>query len=303
MRASKHRGLAALVVAVTAVLAVSGVVFARPYTLGLTISTLNNPFFVDLKEGAEAKAAELGVRLVVLDAQNDPSRQLAGIEDLIAQRVDALLINPTDSSAIVPAVLAANRAGIPVLTVDRGADGGRVASHIASDNVAGGRMAGELIVRLLGGRGRVVELVGIPGTSAARDRGAGFNEVIRANPGIEVVARQEAGFDRARGLTVMENILQAQPRIDAVFAHNDEMALGAITAIEAAGRLREIRVVGFDATDDAVKAVREGRMVATIAQKPRRMGELAVETAVKLLRGESVPAYIPVPLELVMRTP
>lgn len=297
----KHLRLAAVLVGVVAVLAASGVAAARTYTLGLSISTLNNPFFVDLKEGAEAKAAELGVRLIVLDAQNDPSRQLAGIEDLIAQRVDAILINPTDSSAIVPAVLAANRAGIPVLTVDRGADGGRVAAHIASDNVAGGRMAGELIAEILNGRGKVVELEGIPGTSAARDRGAGFNEVIRKYPGIEVVARQEAGFDRARGLTVMENILQAQPRIDAVFAHNDEMALGAITAIEAAGRLAQIKVVGFDATADAVKAVQQGRMLATIAQKPRLMGELGVETAVKLLRGEQVPAYIPVPLELVMK--
>ena len=297
----KHLRVAAALFAVVAVVALSGAVAAKTFTLGLSISTLNNPFFVDLREGAEAKARELGVRLIVLDAQNDPSRQLAGIEDLIAQKVDAILVNPTDSSAIVPAILAANRAGIPVLTVDRGADGGQVASHIASDNVAGGRMAGELIVQILNGRGRVVELEGIPGTSAARDRGTGFNEVIRKYPGIEVVARQEAGFDRARGLTVMENILQAHPRIDAVFAHNDEMALGAITAIEAAGRLSQIKVVGFDATADAVKAVQEGRMLATIAQKPRLMGELAVDTAVKLLKGEKVPSYIPVPLELVMK--
>lgn len=301
MNVAKLLRVAAAVLAVGTVLVLAGVSGAKTYTLGLSISTLNNPFFVDLKEGAEAKAAELGVRLIVLDAQNDPSRQLAQVEDLIAQRVDAILINPTDSSAIVPAVLAANRAGIPVLTVDRGADGGQVASHIASDNVAGGRMAGELIAQILGGRGRVVELEGIPGTSAARDRGTGFNEVIRRYPGIEVVARQEAGFDRARGLTVMENILQAQPRIDAVFAHNDEMALGAITAIEAAGRQAAIKVVGFDATADAVKAVQEGRMLATIAQKPRLMGELGVETAVKLLSGQQVPSYIPVPLELVMK--
>ncbi|MBE3598535.1 MAG: ribose ABC transporter substrate-binding protein RbsB [Limnochordaceae bacterium] len=296
----RRRWMIGLLLVALVVMASTGV-SARTYTLGLSISTLNNPFFVDLKEGAESKAAALGVRLVVLDAQNDPSRQLSGIEDLIAQKVDALLINPTDSSAIVPAVLAANRAGIPVLTVDRGADGGKVVSHIASDNVAGGRMAGQLIVQILGGRGKVVELVGIPGTSAARDRGAGFNEVVKKHPGIEVVAQQEAGFDRARGLTVMENILQAQPRIDAVFAHNDEMALGAITAIEAAGRAKEIKVVGFDATADAVKAVQDGRMLATIAQKPRLMGELAVETATRLLKGEKVDAYIPVPLELVTK--
>ncbi|NLG69976.1 MAG: ribose ABC transporter substrate-binding protein RbsB [Firmicutes bacterium] len=301
MRAFGRAGLLAALTGVVALLGATGVAAASTYTIGLSISTLNNPFFVDLKEGAEQKAAELGIRLIVLDAQNDPGRQLAGIEDLIAQRVDAILINPTDSSAVVPAVLAANRAGIPVLTVDRGADGGKVAAHIASDNVAGGRMAGELIAQVLGGSGNVVELEGIPGTSAARDRGAGFNEVMRQYPAIRIVARQEAGFDRARGLTVMENILQAQPRIDAVFAHNDEMALGALTAIEAAGRLGEIKVVGFDATADAVKAVEEGRMLATVAQQPRLMGALGVETALRVLRGESVPSYIPVPLELVTR--
>ncbi len=301
MRAFGRAGLLAALTGVVALLVATGVAAASTYTIGLSISTLNNPFFVDLKEGAEQKAAELGIRLIVLDAQNDPGRQLAGIEDLIAQRVDAILINPTDSSAVVPAVLAANRAGIPVLTVDRGADGGKVAAHIASDNVAGGRMAGELIAQVLGGSGNVVELEGIPGTSAARDRGAGFNEVMRQYPAIRIVARQEAGFDRARGLTVMENILQAQPRIDAVFAHNDEMALGALTAIEAAGRLGEIKVVGFDATADAVKAVEEGRMLATVAQQPRLMGALGVETALRVLRGESVPSYIPVPLELVTR--
>ncbi|HOK32821.1 MAG TPA: D-ribose ABC transporter substrate-binding protein, partial [Limnochordia bacterium] len=225
------------------------------YTIGFAISTLDNPFFVDLKDGAEAKAAELGVTLRVLDAQDDPARQLAGIEDLIARGVDLILVNPTDSAAVVPAILAANRAGIPIITVDRAAEGGEVVTHIASDNVLGGRMAGEFIAELLGGKGKVVELEGIPGTNAARERGQGFNEIITQYPEIEVVARQEAGFDRARGLTVMENILQAQPEIDAVFCHNDEMALGAIIAIEAAGRAAEIQVVGFDAPDDAVKAV------------------------------------------------
>lgn len=183
--------------------------------------------------------------------------------------------------------------------MDRAAEGGEVVTHIASDNVLGGRMAGEFIAELLGGKGKVVELEGIPGTNAARERGQGFNEIITQYPEIEVVARQEAGFDRARGLTVMENILQAQPEIDAVFCHNDEMALGAIIAIEAAGRAAEIQVVGFDATDDAVKAVQEGRMLATIAQQPRLMGQLGVEYAVKVLQGEAVEKFIPVALELV----
>src|SRR5690606_10196768 len=147
---------------------------------------------------------------------------------------------------------------------------------------------------------KVVELEGIPGTTAARERGQGFNEVISQYPGIVVVARQEAGFDRARGLTVMENILPAQPEVDRVFAHNDEMAPGAPGASEAAGRAGQIKVIGFDATADAVRAVQEGRMLATIAQQPRLMGALGVETAVKVLRGEPVDKFIPVPLSLVI---
>lgn len=282
------------------VLAFAAAVPAAAQSVGLAVSTLNNPFFVDLKEGAEAKAAELGLTLRVVDAQDDPARQLAGIEDLIAAGVDVILINPTDSAAVVPAVLAANRAGIPVITVDRAADGGLVVSHIASDNVLGGRMAAELIVERAGGQAKVVELEGIPGTTAARERGQGFNEVMGQHPGMVVVARQEAGFDRARGLTVMENILQAQPEIHFVFAHNDEMALGALVAIEAAGRAGQIQVVGFDATDDAVRAVSQGRMLATVAQQPRLMGALGVETAVKVLAGQPVDAFIPVPLTLVV---
>lgn len=272
---------------------------ASAQTIGLAISTLNNPFFVDLRDGAQAAAQAANVRLVVADAQNDPARQLSDIENFIIQGVDLIIVNPTDSSAVVPAILQANTAGIPVITVDRGAEDGEVVSHIASDNVAGGRMAGEYIVERLGGSGKVVELVGIPGTSAARDRGQGFNEVIDKHPGIRVVARQDANFDRAQGLAVMENILQAQPEIDAVFAHNDEMALGALTAIEAAGR--KMILVGFDATADAVRAVEEGRMDATVAQQPVLMGELAVNTAIAYLRGEPVEAFIPVPLMLVTK--
>lgn len=273
---------------------------ATKVTMGLAISTLNNPFFVELKEGAEAAAKRLGVDLVVVDAQNDANRQLASIENLIQKGVDVILVNPTDSTAVVPAIKTANRAGVPVMTVDRGATGGEVATHIASDNVAGGRMAGEYLAKLLGGKGRVVELEGIPGTSAARDRGLGFNEVMKKYPGLQVVARQEAGFDRAKGLTVMENILQAHPQIDGVFAHNDEMALGALKAISAANRAG-IEVVGFDAVDDAVRAVKEGRLAATVAQKPAEMGRLAVEFGLKVVQGQKVDKYIPVDLALVTR--
>ncbi len=269
-------------------------------TLGLSLSTLNNPFFVTLKEGAEAKAAELGVKLIIVDSQDDPSKEATNIEDLIQKGVDALLINPTDADAIVPSIKKANAAGIPVFTIDRGAAGGDVVSHIASDNVAGGKMAAEYMVKLLGGKGKVVELEGIAGTSAARDRGKGFNDVISQNSGITVVARQTANFNRAEGLSVFENILQAQSEISAVFAHNDEMILGALQAAEASGRTGII-FIGFDAVDDAVNAVKSGKLAATVAQQPAEIGSLGVETAVKSLSGGSVESSIPVPLALVTK--
>ena len=269
-------------------------------TLGLSLSTLNNPFFVTLKDGAEAAAQAAGVELVVVDAQDDPAKEATNIEDLIQQGVDALLINPTDADAIVPSIQKANEAGIPVFTIDRGAAGGEVVSHIASDNVAGGRMAAEYLCGLLGGAGKVVELEGIAGTSAARDRGQGFNDYMSADcAGVEIIARQTANFNRADGLSVFENILQAQPEIDGVFAHNDEMILGAIEAAEAAGRAGEITFVGFDAVDDAVAAVEAGSLAATVAQQPAEMGRLGVETALSSLNGQSVDTYIPVDLALV----
>ena len=266
--------------------------------VGLVVSTLDNPFFVDLKTGAEEKAAELGLELIVLDSQNDPAKELSNVEDLITKEVKILLINPTDSDAVASAVAAANEVGVPVVTLDRGANSGDVVTHIASDNVAGGKMAGEYIIEQLGGKGNVVELEGIPGTSAATDRGQGFNEAITGKE-ITVVAKQTANFDRTEGLSVMENILQAQPEIDAVFAHNDEMALGALEAIKASNR--DIKVVGFDATDDAKTAVEAGEMLATVAQQPKLIGSLGVETAGKILAGEKTEASIPVELQLIVK--
>lgn len=267
-------------------------------TIGLVLSTLDNPFFVTLKEGAEEKANELDYELTVLDSQNDSAKELSNMEDLISRKVDLILINPTDSDAVGNAIKLANENGIPVITLDRGANSGEVVTHIASDNVAGGKMAGEYIIEKLEGKGKVVELEGIAGTSAARDRGEGFNSAIETSD-IEVVAKQVADFDRTQGLNVMENILQAQSEINAVFAHNDEMALGAIKAIEASGRT--IMVVGFDATDDAVKSVEDGIMAATVAQQPALIGSMGVEMADKAIKGESLESFIPVDLQLVTK--
>ena len=270
-------------------------------TLGLVISTLNNPFFVTLRDGAQAAADTAGVKLIVVDAQDDSAKMTAGIEDLINKKVSALLINPTDSDAVVPSIQKANEAKIPVFTVDRGANGGTVVSHIASDNVAGGKMAAEFLCKTIGGKGNVVELQGIAGSSAARDRGQGFNDYMAAScKDAKIVAQQTANFNRDEGLSVFENILQAQPEIAAVFAHNDEMILGAVQAAEAAKR-DGIVFVGFDAVDDAVAAVKDGKLAATVAQQPDLMGKLAVETALKSLGGEKVEANIPVDLSLVTK--
>jgi len=266
------------------------------YTVGLSLSTLNNPFFVTLKEGAEAAADTAGVSLVVMDSQDDATVEATNMEDLIQQGVDVILVNPTDADAIVPSIEKANAADIPVFTIDRGASGGEIVSHIASDNVAGGAMAAEFLCEAIGGEGNVVELEGIAGTSAARDRGQGFNDYMSAScSGVTIVAKQTANFNRAEGLTVFENILQAEPDITGVFAHNDEMILGAIEAAVAAGR-EGIVFVGFDAVDDAVAAVDAGTLAATVAQQPSEMGRLGVENAVVYLAGGSVDTYIPVTL-------
>ncbi|QFU00857.1 D-ribose-binding periplasmic protein precursor [Halomonas sp. THAF5a] len=268
--------------------------------IALVISTLNNPFFVTLQEGAQAQAEALGHELIVLDSSNDAARELSNVEDALSRDVDVLLINPTDSDAVVSSVRTANAQDVPVITLDRSANGGSVVSHIASDNVAGGELAGEFIIDQLGGEGKVVQLEGVPGASATRDRGEGFMTAIEAMDGIELVATQPANFNRSEGLNVMENLLQAHPQIDAVFAQNDEMALGAQRALQASG-LDDVVLVGFDGTDDGIQAVNDGKMSATIAQQPARIGEFGVTAADRLLKGESVEASVPVPLQLVVQ--
>ena len=269
-------------------------------SVGLVISTLNNPFFVALKEGAEAEAEKQSISLIVLDSQNDPAKELSNVEDLISRQVRILLLNPADSDAAARTVKRADENGVSVITLDRSASSGEVLSHIASDNFSGGEMAAKFIIEQLKAQEKsmnVVELEGLPGTNAARDRGKGFNQAAEGT--LNIVARQAADFDRTKGLNVMEDILQGQNNIAAVFAHNDEMALGALRAIEGADR--SILVVGFDATDDAVAAVQAGQMAATVAQQPKQIGALGVDAAAKILAGETVPKTIPVALSLVTK--
>ena len=262
-------------------------------SIGLAVSTLNNPFFVTLSEGAKEAAAEKDAELIVVDAGDDAAKQTNDIEDLISKNISVLIVNPVDSDAVAPAVKDAVAKGIKVVSVDRVVNGVDVDCAIASDNVAGAETATEYLVGLIGEDAKVAELQGVSGASATIDRGEGFHNV--ADEKLDVVSSQTANFNRSEGMTVMENMLQANSDIQGVFAHNDEMALGAVEAI---GN-KDILVVGFDATDDAMAAVAEGRMAATVAQKPDLMGATAVETALKLIAGESVEKEIPVEVELV----
>lgn len=265
--------------------------------IGMVISTLNNPFFVSMKDGAEKKAKELGYELLVLDSRNDGATERSNVEDLVQKGAEVIIVNPTDSDAVGNAIQVANDSKIPVVTVDRNSNKGEVVSHIASDNVAGGKMAAEFILEKLGEKGNIVEIQGLPGTSAARDRGKGFYDGIKGKDGVKVVASQPADFDRQKGLSVMENIMQATPDFDAVFCHNDEMALGAAKALTG----KKITIVGFDGNEDAIKAVESGELTATVAQQPDLMGSIGVENAVKIAKGESVEKEIPVELKLIKK--
>jgi len=264
--------------------------------LALVVSTLSNPFFVSMKDGATKKAKELGYELVVLSSSNDPAKEMSNIEDLVTKKVGAILINPADSDAVGNAIKIANRASIPVITLDRGAARGEVVTHIASDNVAGGKMAGDYIAEKLGKGAKLIQLEGIPGTSAAKDRGLGFMQAVKAN-GFELLATQPADFDRAKGLNVMENLLTAHPEVVGVFAQNDEMALGALRAIKAVNK--KVLIVGFDGTDEGIVAVKAGYLGATVGQQPALIGELGVQAAVDALNGKKLEAYIPVPLQVI----
>ncbi len=279
-------------------------------TVALVIKTVNHPYFIDMQQGAEEAAKRLGIHLVVQGAERevDVEKQMQIVENLIQNKVDALCLAPSGSRELVPAVVKANRAGIPVIVLDTRIDakvlqeaGGKVVTFIGSDNFEGGKVAGNYILEKMKGNGRVAILEGIPGHETGDARRRGFHSVVDQAPGIKVVASQTANWERDQGFNVFQNILQAHPDIQALFACNDLMALGAIEAIAAAGRTGKILVVGFDAVKDGRDAIRQGTMAASVAQHPEEMGRLAVESADRVLRGESVPDYLPVKIELVTK--
>jgi ribose transport system substrate-binding protein len=278
--------------------------------VALVLKTLNNPFFIDMQRGAEEAARSLGVDLVVQAAERetDVEKQMQIIENLIQARVSALAITPSGSREVVPAIAKANEAGIPVVIVDTRLDkqaasdaAVTTASFVGSDNYRGGQLAGDYLVKASGGRAKVAILEGIPGHDTGDQRVRGFRDAVKGTPGVDIVASQTANWERDQGFTVFQNMLQANSAIDAVFACNDMMALGAIEAIRAAGKAGSIRVLGFDAVQDARKAIDAGTMAATVAQFPEEMGRVAVESAVKALKGQPLANEVGVRIELVTK--
>lgn len=303
------RRVAIAVLTMTALLACNrgGDAGGKP-VVALVMKTMNNQFFIDMEAGARSVADSLGLELIVQapEREIDVEKQMQIVENLLQRKIRVLALVPSGSKEIVPAVLKANAAQVPVITVDTRVDAatlkaanGTVATFIGSDNVDGGRIAGAFIAELLKGKGTVAVLEGIPGHETGDARLRGFRESMQANSGLSIVASQTANWERDQAFNVMQNMLQAHADIGAVFACNDVMALGAVEAIAAAGRTASIRVVGFDAQDDARKAVTEQRMAGTIAQNPREMGRLAMLTAARLLKGEAVAAEQPVPIALI----
>jgi len=277
-------------------------------TVAFVMKSLNNPFFIKMEEGAKKVADELGIDLIVQAAERevDVERQMQIVENLIQRRVDAICLTPSGAKEVIPAIAKANEAGIPVLIVDSGIDeeaarlaGVETVTFIGSDNYEGGRMAAEYFGKHFNEPVDAAILEGVPGHETGDMRLNGFMDAVNKIDHINVVATQPANFERDRGYNVFQNMLQTYPDIKALFAANDMMALGAIEAIDAAGESGEIAVIGFDAVDEARKAIAEGRMMASVAQNPFSMGEIAVQTADKVLKGETVASKIPVTIELI----
>jgi ribose transport system substrate-binding protein len=279
-------------------------------TVALVLKTLNHPFFVDMRRGAQEAADRLGVNLQVQAAEReiDVEKQMQIVENMIQTGIQALAITPSGSREIVSALVKARDAKVPIIVVDTRVDakaaadaGVRTETFVGSDNYEGGKLAGEYLVKASGGSAKVGVLEGIPGHETGDSRLRGFRDAIKGSAGVTIVASQPANWERDQGFNVFQNMLQAHPDIDSVFACSDLMALGALEAIAAAGRTGKIRVIGFDALDDAKKAIAAGTMEASVAQFPSEMGRAAVESAVKVIHGEKIPDDIKVKLELVTK--
>jgi len=269
--------------------------------IGVSLLNVSNEFIVMLNKAMDEKARELGVVLVVTDAQRSAERQVQQVESFVAQRVDAIILNPCEVEASSPAVDKALAAGIPVINVNSETRTAPTA-FVGSRDEDAARIAMGYIAERLGGRGGVVMMHGYMGQAAQIKRDQGAREVLAKTPGLNLLAEQTAEWDRAKAVTLMENWIQSYgDRIDAVFAQNDEMAMGALIALEQARRKSKVLVVGVDAIADALAAVRDGRLDATVFQDARGQGGTAVETAVKIIRQQPYDKQAMLPFQLVTK--
>ena len=249
----------------------------------LALSTEKNPFFLQVRYGAQAKANELGIDLTVLDAGDDAEVQAAQLDDVSS---GVAVVNPADSEALAPAVSQLNEKGIPAITVDRTITGADVAALIDSNNTEGGAAAASVLAKAIRAQGEVIVLRGIEGSSSSAERYEGFTQAMAEHPRVRIVAAEAADFDRDTARDLVTDLLSDHPDVAGIFAENDEMALGAVDALgERAGK--DVKVVGFDGTEEGVRAVKNRKLVATIAQQSSELGATAIEQAGKLLDGEA----------------
>lgn len=266
------------------------------YTIGLSVPSLSFTWFVFIKDNLQERAAQdPDVNLEVFDGRNDVGKQISDVEDMITRDFDGILISPIDVKGLIPAVEKAQDVGLPMITFDRKVTGkdygqGSLVGHVGADNVEGGRVAALNLVARLDGVGKVVEITGTPGSSPAIDRSEGFNDVVGEFPQMEVVARQTGEFRRSEGRNVMEDIITANPNIDAVFAANDGMLMGALSAIEASDiDVDDVLLQGFDAIPDTLEAVERGDVTGTIEQHPAGQIERAYEMLMNYVRDGERP--------------
>ncbi len=255
------------------------------------VKNLVNPFFVSMKQGAEDAAKAYGVNIKVYAPQrpDDVEQQIQIMEDLIQMKVDAMIIVPSDSQGIVPGILRANQAGIPVFVANTRALGGQYMAFAGIDHVLAASTIAKYAAEKVHGKGKVVILEGVPGAQTAIDRKKGFLAVIEKYPGLELLDSQTASYDRVKGMQLMENYLTKYPRIDVVLCANDNMALGAVEAIEAAGRTGEMVVVGIDAIPDALRSIKEGKLTATLNSDPYKQAYIPTEAAIRYILYGEVP--------------
>lgn len=269
--------------------------------IGVSLLNLSNEFVVTLRDAMKAHAKEAGVRLIITDAQRSPERQVQQVETFLAQQVNAIVLNPCEVEASSPAVEKALEAGIPIVNVNSETKA-VPSAFVGSRDEESARLGMAYIAKRLNGKGGVLMMEGYMGQAAQLKRNAGARDVLTKNPGLHLLAAQTAEWDRAKAVTLMENWLQAYgDSVKAVFAQNDEMAMGAVLALERAGRKKDIVVVGVDAITDALQAVRDGRLDATVFQDGKAQGCGAIDTALRLIRKEPVEKAVFIPFQLVTK--